>query len=324
MSNQIVFESNRLVICWADPEENEYEYWGHFILTDKEAEVLSEAGTELFEVHDDGSETIIDDVAHAIERNVRICAEIGDLNKIGIHSLSRANRFHLSILYGSEAVDAHNDSDITYDNLDDLVEDYTGLYNEHVFYTKAEREAFLQGIEAGNGWDNYEVIEQTDYITSESKKENPDYINTKWHIDDIKDRNAILTDDDAREIAHIMERRHDAEVGICWDVIDTHIDMYLLDKDDKRIAEIITRSDGIEIHAVHIDKSKRVEFLPETDGLPVTHYSVYGHLKEGGIDWLRDFKIPTKKVFDPSALNAIPYLQAINFAEKFNLPVTEY
>lgn len=317
MSNQIVFESNRLIICWADPDESEYERWGHLKLTDREAEVLSEAGTELFEVHDDGTESVIDNVAHAIERNARICVEIGDMSEIVIKSLSRANRFHLDILFGADAVSVYNDETNGYPSIDDLASENSGDYQNLVFYTPAEREAFLQGVAAMDGWLGYEEIESTDYITSLDKP-NPDYINTKWHIDDIKVRNDTLTSDEAREIARIMERRHDAEVGINWDAIDAHIDMYLADKDDKRIAEIITKCDGIEIHAVHIDE-KTGDTVPADDDNPITHYGVYGHLKEGGVDWLRDFEISNPE--DTSLFKARQ--QAVNFSNKFKLPVSE-
>lgn len=55
-----------------------------------------------------------------------------------------------------------------------------------------------------------------------------------WHVDDVKgqDENNVLTDEDAAEILAIMDRQHDACIGINWEVIDCHIDMYLEDKND--------------------------------------------------------------------------------------------
>ena len=57
------------------------------------------------------------------------------------------------------------------------------------------------------------------------------YIHIKWHIDDVKataERMDIaITDEDAREILEIVERRHDANLGISWDVIEAHIDQHM-------------------------------------------------------------------------------------------------
>lgn len=57
-----------------------------------------------------------------------------------------------------------------------------------------------------------------------------DFIETFWHMDDIIDRakemGKTVNKKQAREIAAIMSRRHDANEGINWTVIDCHIDMY--------------------------------------------------------------------------------------------------
>lgn len=54
----------------------------------------------------------------------------------------------------------------------------------------------------------------------------PDEIHITWHIDDIKSRDATLTDEECREILSTLERKHDAGIGINWDVIDAAIDWY--------------------------------------------------------------------------------------------------
>ena len=60
------------------------------------------------------------------------------------------------------------------------------------------------------------------------------YIHIKWHIDDIKaaaEQMGIasrMTDEDAREILEIVKYRHDASVGINWDVIEVHIDNHMI------------------------------------------------------------------------------------------------
>ena len=65
------------------------------------------------------------------------------------------------------------------------------------------------------------------------------YIHIKWHIDDVKataERMGItsghMTDEDAEEILEIVERRHDANTGISWDVIEAHIDDYYVKTED--------------------------------------------------------------------------------------------
>lgn len=56
-------------------------------------------------------------------------------------------------------------------------------------------------------------------------------ININWYADDIDDRaNDIgfkhLTEEDLAEILLGLKQRHDCNIGINWDVIDTHIEEY--------------------------------------------------------------------------------------------------
>jgi hypothetical protein len=60
----------------------------------------------------------------------------------------------------------------------------------------------------------------------------PDWIASWWHIDDIiqQDNGAEdepysdLTHEEAREVLRLMDKYHDCDVGINWDVIDSWID----------------------------------------------------------------------------------------------------
>lgn len=56
----------------------------------------------------------------------------------------------------------------------------------------------------------------------------------KWHIEDVKmrgkQRKIELTDEQASDILQIVEKRHDCEIGISWDTIDIHTDIYLEEK----------------------------------------------------------------------------------------------
>jgi len=57
-----------------------------------------------------------------------------------------------------------------------------------------------------------------------------DSICISWHIDDVIDRSneleTALTRDQARVVLINAVRDHDANIGINWEVIDTHIDLY--------------------------------------------------------------------------------------------------
>jgi hypothetical protein len=60
----------------------------------------------------------------------------------------------------------------------------------------------------------------------------PDWMASWWHIDDVKGQadgweestEDSLTDDEAREVLRLVDKYHNCEVGICWDVIDGWID----------------------------------------------------------------------------------------------------
>ena len=52
----------------------------------------------------------------------------------------------------------------------------------------------------------------------------PDTIEISWHIDDVKEVRPDLTDAQAREVLQEAKRRHDATIGIDWDVLAFHAD----------------------------------------------------------------------------------------------------
>ena len=45
-----------------------------------------------------------------------------------------------------------------------------------------------------------------------------------WHIDDVREIRPDLTDEQCREVLQQAERRHDASVGINWEVLAIHAD----------------------------------------------------------------------------------------------------
>jgi hypothetical protein len=60
----------------------------------------------------------------------------------------------------------------------------------------------------------------------------PDWMASWWHIEDIHDKangwdqdeSKAISDDEAREVLRLINKYHDSEVGINWDVIDNWID----------------------------------------------------------------------------------------------------
>jgi len=60
-------------------------------------------------------------------------------------------------------------------------------------------------------------------------------ISIKWGVDDVLGRaielKVEIDESDAEKILSNILRRHDAETGVNWDVIDCHIIMYLRDKE---------------------------------------------------------------------------------------------
>ena len=63
----------------------------------------------------------------------------------------------------------------------------------------------------------------------------PDWMASWWHISDIhiqaniaegidSDEADEITDEQAREVLRLMDKNHDANIGINWDVIDHWID----------------------------------------------------------------------------------------------------
>jgi hypothetical protein len=50
----------------------------------------------------------------------------------------------------------------------------------------------------------------------------PDYIEISWHIDDVAEIRPDLTADQSREVLQKALSRHDAGIGITWDVLEIH------------------------------------------------------------------------------------------------------
>lgn len=51
-----------------------------------------------------------------------------------------------------------------------------------------------------------------------------EWINCRWHVDDVLDVREDLTREQAKEVLHKVGGNHDAEIGINWDVIEAWAD----------------------------------------------------------------------------------------------------
>ena len=68
-------------------------------------------------------------------------------------------------------------------------------------------------------------------------KFDPDWMAEWWHSDDVieqaENSGEQLTYEEAREVLRLIEKNHDCEVGINWDVIDGWVDFVV----NRRVSE---------------------------------------------------------------------------------------
>ena len=72
-------------------------------------------------------------------------------------------------------------------------------------------------------------LEKFEALVAKQHEENKlkDFIEIRWHVDDVLEACPDLTKEQAREVLHEVGRSHDACYGISWDVIqDTAWIMY--------------------------------------------------------------------------------------------------
>ena len=72
------------------------------------------------------------------------------------------------------------------------------------------------------------------------KQIDKDTISLEWETEDIKQRLAEreeenkLTDDECRNVLYRLLHKHDCNIGVNWDVIDTYIDYEISGKESKQ------------------------------------------------------------------------------------------
>ena len=65
----------------------------------------------------------------------------------------------------------------------------------------------------------------------------PDYLLSVWHIDDVKsnhfmDFDECLTEEECRHVLRLVEKYHDANIGINWEVISYHAQCVLDEREE--------------------------------------------------------------------------------------------
>lgn len=70
-------------------------------------------------------------------------------------------------------------------------------------------------------------------IESPTDPEQQDFIELKWCTEDVLDVRKDLTEEQARQVLHEVKRRHNASVGVNWDVIKIIADDMFDDSDIK-------------------------------------------------------------------------------------------
>ena len=50
-----------------------------------------------------------------------------------------------------------------------------------------------------------------------------DSILIEWHISDVKENHEWLTDDQCSEVLYEVARKHDADIGVNWEVLDATV-----------------------------------------------------------------------------------------------------
>jgi hypothetical protein len=61
----------------------------------------------------------------------------------------------------------------------------------------------------------------------------PDTITITWHIEDVKELDDTLTDDEARQVLASFERNHDGSMMAMWEDLQYHVDEFNREKETK-------------------------------------------------------------------------------------------
>lgn len=94
----------------------------------------------------------------------------------------------------------------------------------------AELLALWDGNEDAFGGDEDktpELVQLVNQLRDAQRLTDPDWIATWWHIDDVKslrDDDEQPSDDTCREVLRLVDKYHDAEIGISWETLRYWLD----------------------------------------------------------------------------------------------------
>ncbi len=61
----------------------------------------------------------------------------------------------------------------------------------------------------------------------------PNWLASWWHISDVQSLDEDLTEDECKDVLAMVDRKHDANIGINWDFIQYWIDEIIDERDKK-------------------------------------------------------------------------------------------
>lgn len=156
-----------------------------------------------------------------------------DVCGIKVNAISRGSNFDIRISRET-AIDLLS----TYPNLPFEImckeygpdEDWIGMTADDLEYGGRNKATLNDEYQTFEIWHENKTI--ADLPNFPATKDNSNYtISSKWSVQDIlhqaKEDEVIVTVDEAKEILHWIDNKHDASIGINWDVISTYISMFL-------------------------------------------------------------------------------------------------
>jgi hypothetical protein len=69
-------------------------------------------------------------------------------------------------------------------------------------------------------------------LADESKTKIQDFITIKWHVEDVQEKRPDLSNEQAIDVLNYIQRNHDANTGINWEVIEYAADDLFPEPDD--------------------------------------------------------------------------------------------
>lgn len=79
---------------------------------------------------------------------------------------------------------------------------------------------------------------ESEFTGQIARLSDPNWLASWWSVQDVQDERPDLTDEQAREVLAIIDRRHDANIGINWQFIRDIADMTFEEPEDMNEEEL--------------------------------------------------------------------------------------